>query len=188
MGRIEAAVLACRILAVWALLQSVLYASLFMEWLASLFREDVSHFGGMQLVFPLIALASVLLWTCAGFIGSKMADFEARPLPDPRRVVPPQLLAIGLALVGVLDLLTSVPVLVDRILHAALTEAGDFPMTTGWGGGYVGVAANGLRVALGVFLVLGARGLANAVRVLRLVGLEPHEQPGAGRERREEER
>jgi len=179
MSRIEAAVLACRILAVYALLQSFWWAALFSEWLFALIGGRGGHFGGMQAGFPVTVLGSVLLWTCAGYVGTRMADFQTRPLPDSPRVAPPQLLAIGLTLVGVLDLLTSVPLLFNLILEAALAESAEYRGSTGWGGTCAGLAANALRVALGIGLVLGGRGLANAVRGLRLVGLEPHEQPGA---------
>ena len=183
MSRRDVGVLACRILGLYAILQSLQTLPILYEWVLVLIgfpEDDYSRsFTGYAMGGLLTLIFGVLLLTAGGAIGERLA--RVRVDPDKLSATAPiesptaWTAALAFAALGLMDLLTSIPALADGVGQLARD-----PEDRMWFGSSPwferSVAAAGLRVVLGLWLVLGARGWAKALRYLRRTGLQPHER------------
>jgi hypothetical protein len=181
-NRRDFAVLACRLIAVYLLLQSVFFlASLLHAGIAMAVDPEQSAGGtsllewSQLLVLALPIAAALLLLRFSEAIGSRLVPKGEEPAPS-SPAVPGSWLAFGLVLIGVLDLVRSVPELASYLGYA-LSSAPDLfpvPLVERFGSGLI---ASALRVALGLWLVLGSRGIARVIGRLRGAGLQADERP-----------
>jgi uncharacterized membrane protein YhdT len=181
-NRRDFVVLACRLIAVYLLMQSLFFLASFLHgWLAIAVDPDRSA-GQLSLlewselaVLAIPVFAALLLLGFSEAIGSRLVPKGVEPAPASTGA-PRSWLPLGLVLIGVLDLVRSVPELASYLGYA-LSSAPDLfpiPLVERFGSGLI---ASALRVALGLWLVLGSRGIARVIGRLRGAGLQPDERP-----------
>ncbi|HVS09668.1 MAG TPA: hypothetical protein VMS76_07310 [Planctomycetota bacterium] len=182
MNRRDFAVLACRLIAVYLLVESIFFfASFLHNWIAfaldpeaGLPASDWNQWSHLALLaFPMVA--ALLLLRFSEAIGSRLVPKGEEPAPS-SPAAPGAWLAFGLVLIGVLDLVRSVPELVNFVGYAwsSAPELYPVPLVDRFG---TGLIASALRVTLGLWLVLGSRGIARVIGRLRGAGLQPDERP-----------
>jgi len=129
-------------------------------------------------VLPILVYlgAGVCLVAFSGRIAAGLVKSSGESESPAIRVGPGfEVVAIGL--LGLFDLIQSLPILLNAIFWVATHRE----MGLAWHFGE-GLLESALRVALGLWLVLGARGWANALRKLRGVGLTEGEKRWEARE------
>ena len=187
MNRRDFAVLACRLIAVYLLAQSVFFfASLVHAGIAMAFEPDrragpTPFLQWSQLaVLALPVVAALLLLRFSESIGARLVPAGEEPAPGAQ--APRSWLPFGLVLIGVLELVRSLPELVNAVGYALLirSEGLQVPLFERFGSA---ILPSALRVGLGLWLVLGSRGIARMIEGVRGAGLRPDERPWLGEPR-----
>ncbi len=164
----QLAALACRILGLIALLRAFEYSSI-LFW-SAMDEGDGAFLTRAAPAILLLALGLIFL-TGARWIGELLAG-RSNATDSTVLSVPRGFEVVAIAMVGIFDLLSSAPALVNQVLYAA--QESEVELASSYDPGLVGSA---LRVALGQWLVLGSRGWSNVLRNLRNAGLDPDERP-----------
>ena len=165
--------LACRILALWVFTQAVTNLATVVIAIVALFGFAASGDKAATIiptvitgVPSLILLAiAILLWVKADLIGSRMLPQTAEQIaicgPSSQEV-----LAIAFAALGMYVLVDALPKF-GRQLAVAIWESHRFADAwndTRW---QIGFWANLFQIGIGIWLMLGMRGIARAVRSLQ---------------------
>ena len=180
MSRRDFAVVACRFLGLYVLLRSFDSLGAFVELVIASFgsEQDAASLANWYAVsYVLYILSGVLLLTFAEYVGTRMARIAGAPADLPAsddRVG--WTAALAFTLLGLFDLLTSVPALVERSVQL-LASRNKHPWENDFPPFGISFGALALRVGFGLWLVLGARGWARALHYLRGRGLQPGERP-----------
>ncbi len=186
MSKREIAALACRILALYAFIQAL--ASIgFVPWMivrasetAGLLKSVLYVLMGV-LPFTLCTGAGIVLWVQAQRIGGRMLS----GLDDPEaemKVVPFDLQVIAFSVVGLALLVQTVPRLVSTfwmLLYARAKWPPElqeiYRVRVDWKNAITMV----VRLGLGLWLLLGARGLVGFLRKVRTAGHKKSESSEA---------
>ncbi len=179
MSRVFVASLALRLFGIYALVAALQWVGALgeagLEWISSTTQPtDVPRYGSDR--FPLTESVGFAVWLFAGIVCLTKADVFARrwagddsESPNANgRVDARALELVGYRLIGVLALANYLPQAIDAA--AVVVTTGTFANT--WGYQIGSVAA----VAVGFYLLFGARGLASLVDRARGAGLQPGEQ------------
>jgi len=166
----QIASLACKVLGIYALIMAITASPALFYAL----NGDLSEAWYNVASLVILLIAGIGLIAFSRQLGSSLAKGDDDSAPATLRVgVGFEVVAIGL--LGVFDLLQSIPALLNHVVWIATQDKPEWATRGGlWG---EGLASSGLRVALGLWLLLGARGWANVLRKLRGVGLQTDEQP-----------
>ena len=164
----QLAVLACKLLGFYTLYMALRVS--FVAVLGMTIGEDSSLVAKGAPALMLLVLGLVLL-VQAERIGKLLVGRTEESNPT-RLSVPRGFDVVAIALLGMFDLLSSVPFLLSQVLIEMQDSGGIIfipfaPL----------VAGTALRIALGLWLVLGARGWSNVLRKLRNAGPQPNERP-----------
>lgn len=176
MNRIEWTVAAIRVLAIWVLIEVVLAAPYSaVAWKTFLDVDDfgsgpleVGHVALMSFGLPL--LGALLFWFLAPLL-SRLIWRDQPPAESPSTpITPPQALSVGIVLLGLYLLVSSVPALVQVAFSvSAIRDFGD-------GVGqradlWINVVGHLLQLALAVWFIFGGGGLARLLDHFRQLGL-----------------
>lgn len=157
-----------RLFAVWLLLDA-----LDMGYFALVELGKAASTSTLVLGFVLTivwVLAGAVLWIFAGAIAHKLLPRENNNAgSDPSGIAPATWLAVGCALIGVWVIVSSLPPLAQDMANAWPS------VTLGDSGIYFIV-----RIVLGVWLILGARGLRIVMRWTQYAGIQRSEESGVG--------
>jgi hypothetical protein len=191
----DVAVVACKGLAIYALicgLDALAQTGWAFVWPSSVpARQGLARFQELliAIVLPVgsVVGVAVLLWVFARNVAGWMVP-KRPPEAEPAQCVPDrfagQLRTILLAAIGCYLLVSAGPPLLSTVLGLLLQVV--CPGVQ-WGEVFGGISfqtVDLLKVGLGLWLLLGARGLARAVEWLRTVGRRPSAQdiPGGNNE------
>lgn len=192
MTKREVANLCCRVLAIYALLQALPSLGLIIGLVHPLFdsppwtgNEILQQFIVASQPVLLLAAATVLWkksWHIAALmVGYTIQDRADEPDVKAARPAAADIHIIAFSTVGLFVLIETIPEVIAYAFHYAAASATGDPMLQTkvqfWGAERVIYMA--LRFAIGLWLILGARGLVSALRRLRYAGLESAERPHA---------
>jgi hypothetical protein len=179
MSRVFVASLALRLFGIYALVAALQWVGALgegaLEWIASTNQpSDVPRYGSDR--FPVTEFVAFAVWLVTGVVCLTKADFWARRWAGDEsesssangRVDARALELVGYRLIGALVLANYLPQAIGAV--AVVVTTGNFGNT--WGYEFGSVAA----VAVGFYLLFGARGLASLVDRARGAGLQPGEQ------------
>ncbi|MCC7204591.1 MAG: hypothetical protein IT441_05895 [Phycisphaeraceae bacterium] len=186
MNKRDIAFLACRLLALYTWIHVVFRVDYLAGGVFGLFEtKEVSlsltlrilYFLSASLPLILFAALGALLWFRAARLADRMVrgtDSEATPLPADRHTVQ----AIAFSAIGLFVLLQVIPTFATQMMTAAVAQ--DLSRTRyelldwRW---KTAVAATLVQIALGLWLLLGARGIVTTLGKLRHAGLKPTSKP-----------
>lgn len=189
------ALLACRLLAMWVWLSALLMIGYPLSTLIqyiSASTSSASSSGAVEFSTVLVAVVpsailaffGALLWVIGPSVAGRIADARTEPelpisMPAVLEPEMPHLSAVFCA-IGALVLATALPELARQVVQPLLSHHNDLNESlrdATWQGGF---CADVLRVALGFWLLLGSRGLANWVRSMRQRGGAPSSATDVG--------
>lgn len=178
----ELARLSCKVLAVYTLvlaIQSLNHFAILPVSVGDNFPAGVAALMVMAAFMPsilLLALAAIL-WFRADRLAGHMAPGENTSWEKPA-VTGEDVQVIAFSVVGVMVLAGAVPELFQLVSNLALQRSTQFQPFNETVSVYTVSRATGLavRLAIGIWLLLGARGLAGLLKTLREAGLK---RPGS---------
>jgi hypothetical protein len=192
----EIARLACKVLAVWAIIDAFKYLHYSSRQIWALFEawsSFSSSWGGtissaITILLPFLQIAvGIWLWRRAGVVAAWMTGHNLQDEQDEPDVihVPADLDAVQsvvISMMGVWVLVDAVPALAGQL--AALlpildTGRSDFD---DWANRSAAMSLIWLisRLAIGIWLIFGAAGIVRMLKRIRYAGLHPEERPPAG--------
>lgn len=171
--------LACRIMAIYFFIISLQH---FPGFIASMiyFREQTRD-AGYNIVITLVMLlpvlaASILLWTFADNISMKIVK-ESEEGIEANTTNYRNAAILAFALMGMFVLTNAIPAFTISLIEYKLIAAQDINQSSAYFSYLARVIGDGVKILLGLWLLLGARGITNIIRVLRELGKDTIEIP-----------
>lgn len=174
MTRLEIATLACKILAVWMFVQTVLMAYTVVNMFVSLligvfgngrFGADLAIAGFASLHVLVLLLIGLVLWFKAGTLAARMVSDDPTPVTRPE-MTQEAVLAIALTAVGAFALISVLRPMATSIISMSLAEetwASPRWQAVFW--------SSLIGLALAIWLIFGSRGIARFVLWVRTAGV-----------------
>lgn len=195
MTKREVAVLACKVLAIYALLDAIKYAGYYLfQPLPFMFAEGLDYVKALAwsvgLLSPLIEIAIGLwLWNKAGVVaawmtGHDLQDNQYEPDAKPVRADLVAVQAVVFASLGVWALIGVVPHLISHVgwlIYDVASRTGSFGETLR-SYSHGDALADVVTIAIGLWLIFDGSGLAQLLTRLRYAGLQPVEREGDARD------
>lgn len=191
MTKREIASLACKILAVYALLQLPQYVQGIYFLLSGIFAGELwgdnihriqSLFWSLSTVFVpmlLYLVVGILLWRRSDALASRMVSDEQTG-QDQCRLPGREFMAIAFSIVGLVVLVHAMPRIAHLLARLVYRPTLDFPGLGGgreWDVGTIAqLAAMTVQVILGAVLLVGGRALSQLVMKIRTAGLNDKDQ------------
>ncbi|HVP73353.1 MAG TPA: hypothetical protein VMS30_06410 [Phycisphaerales bacterium] len=184
----QAATLACRVLAIWALFSAIelLAAPLQMvitivQYISNGINVYSNYWYSLTSLIPLAVqiAAGIWLWRRAGVVaawmtGDTLQDEPDEPDPTPQRVNMEQVQAVVLSSLGVWVLLQVVPRILSSIFDVLLTLIATRGQLARAGGRVEGsIWIWSFQLLLGLWLIFGARGITHLLKRARREAIEP---------------
>lgn len=183
MTKREIASLACKILAVYALLQIPQYLQGLYFFLSRFFieelRDDNIHtfLWNLSATFVPVLLylvAGILLWRRSNALASRMVSDEQTE-GDQCRLPGREFMAIAFSVVGLVVLIHAIPRIAHILSYLAFQPLPDFESR--WTASIIAeLTALGVQVILGAVLFMGGRALSQLVMRIRTAGLNDKDQ------------
>lgn len=182
MNKRDVAFLSCRVLALYTWIHVVFRLDYLEAGVYGLFQTEqlslsltlrVLYFLSASLPLILFAALGALLWSRAAWLADRMlrgADSEPAPLPaDPHTIQ-----AIAFSAIGLFVLMQTIPTFASKMMTAVMAQRHDQTqyelLDWRW---KTSVTATLIQIAVSLWLLLGARGIVNALTNLRHAGLKP---------------
>lgn len=166
--------LALRLFGLYAAISAVSVVGPALRELSRLSEPSAGYVDAFYGTSSLVAwsTAAVVLLRFASSIADRWCAGEPATAPDANSTIRARdLELVGFRVLGVLAIVSNLPGCVDLVVNAVRWDGvGLWPEVTWWETG------NLLTVALGLWLLLGSRGIAALVDRVRGAGLEPAEQ------------
>lgn len=179
MSRKQIGAFACKVLALYAVIQSINFTQLVIFQFGSALDQPMSTISRFSQIaaslIPILLLASFagLLWTEADRISQSM--FKGISLPSKLKVESSDFQIIGFSIVGVFVLVKVIPVLTGVALNYWLIEKNmqfNQQMTAQT---KIRLIISSLEFLLGIGLLFGSRGLAGIISKVRDAGVTSKE-------------